>query len=242
VNGRPEPSSEIRQRWRMVVRRGAPARDLPHREIEAAWDAGLARSALPVAVTGGARPRPRLVFGAPVPVGVTAEREPLDLFLSRRLTIAEVRAGLVEALPPGHALVELHDVWLGEASVTGRVVGADYRVELDGPVEPLARAIASMLAAEHLPRAGRKGDSAKAYDLRTLIASLSVAVAHSGGAPADGGPSIAPGAVLRMRLRHQPEVGNGRPDEVLAALGEATGTELHVRAIVRERLLFAGET
>jgi len=229
VNERPEPSSEARQRWRLVIRRGDEARDLAHREIEAAWESGLARTNLPVAVTGAARPRPRLVFGAPVPVGVTAERELLDLYLSRRLTITEVREGLLEALPRGHALVELHDVWLGEPSVTGRVIAADYRVELDGPVEPLVDAVAILLAATRLPRPGRKGDAAKAYDLRPLIVSLGV----------EASPSA--GVVMRMRLRHQPEGANGRPDEVLSALGEATGVEIRPRAVVRERLVLAGE-
>lgn len=214
----------------MVVRRGDEARDLTHREIESAWEEGLARSTLPVAVAGGARARPRLAFGAPVPVGVTAEREPLDLYLSRRLTIADVRARLVEALPPGHALVELHDVWLGEASVTGRVVAADYRVDLDAPVEPLARAVATMLGADRLPRAARKGDVARSYDLRPLIVSLDVQASPS------------PGVIVRMRLRHRPEGGSGRPDEVITTLGEAAGIDLRVRAIVRERLLLAGET
>ncbi len=229
MNERPAPSTEVRQRWRIVVRRGAEARDLTHREIEAAWEAGFARSTLPVAATSGARARPRLVFGAPVPVGATAEREPLDLYLSRRLTIADARARLVEALPPGHDLVELHDVWLGEPSLTGRVVAADYRVELDAPIEPLVRAATSLLGAGLLPRAGRKGDAAKSYDLRPLIVSLN----------AEASPTA--GVVVRMRLRHQPEGGNGRPDEVLLALAEAAGVELRPRALVRERLILSGE-
>ena len=42
--------------------------------------------------------------------------------------------------------------------------------------------------------------------------------------------------ILRMTLRHDPEKGVGRPEEVLAALGEAAGETLEPVELVRERL------
>ena len=43
--------------------------------------------------------------------------------------------------------------------------------------------------------------------------------------------------VLRIRTRFRPELGSGRPEEVIAALGDASGTQLEVRRTVRERLI-----
>lgn len=224
--------SEVRQRWRLVVRRGEAARELAHRDVEVFWNEGLERAGIPAAMAGTARSRSRLVFAAPVPVGALAEREPIDLVLAERLTIADLRARLEVALPPGHELVDLYDVWIGEPSIAGRAVAADYRLEVDaagiGP-EALAAACTGLLAERWLERPRRKGETGRTYDLRPLISTLGVQ-------PSAGGSSI-----VRMRLRHHPELGNGRPEEVLGALGDRLGRELGVREMVRERLWLAGE-
>jgi hypothetical protein len=44
---------------------------------------------------------------------------------------------------------------------------------------------------------------------------------------------------VTMTLRHDPEKGVGRPEEVLAALGERVGTALGTASLVRERLVLA---
>ena len=66
------------------------------------------------------------------------------------------------------------------------------------------------------------------YDLRPLLADLAVA---------DPGPPV----VVRVRTRFDPVLGNGRPEEVVAALGEAAGATVAVHSIVRERLLMRGD-
>jgi radical SAM-linked protein len=244
VNGRVEPSgAESRQRWRVVVRRGEAARDMTHREVEDAWADGLASAGVPVAPTGGSRPRPRLVFGAPVPVGVTADREPLDLYLRERLTIADLRERLVRALPRGHTLVDLHDVWLGSPSIASLVVSGDYRCLLADDAGLVGAAAAELLGATRLTRAARKGDTSKPYDLRPLILAMSVAPAEGSAAVADGSEGGGRGAraILGMRLRLASEAGTGRPDEVVDELGRAAGRPLIVLTTVRERLVLAQE-
>ena len=53
----------------------------------------------------------------------------------------------------------------------------------------------------------------------------------------DAGPPV----VVRTRTRFHPELGTGRPEEVLAALAEAAGHPLSPEAIVRERLILADD-
>jgi hypothetical protein len=43
--------------------------------------------------------------------------------------------------------------------------------------------------------------------------------------------------VVRVRTRFDPALGTGRPEEVVAALGDVLGHPLEVRSTVRERLL-----
>jgi hypothetical protein len=44
-----------------------------------------------------------------------------------------------------------------------------------------------------------------------------------------------------MRTLSHPSLGTGRPDEVVAALGDLAGIDLEVRMVVRERLVLAEE-
>jgi hypothetical protein len=43
--------------------------------------------------------------------------------------------------------------------------------------------------------------------------------------------------IVRVRTRYRPDLGSGRPEEVVAALAEAGGVELVISRTVRERLV-----
>ena len=117
-----------RQRWRVFVARGQEARDVPHRDVAAAWEVGLRDSGLPLVTTEGRNPQPRVVFAAPMPVGMLAEREPLDVWLLEWRRIDIVRPALEAAAPPGQRVVDLYDVWIGAPSLPASVIAGDYRV------------------------------------------------------------------------------------------------------------------
>ncbi len=82
-----------------------------------------------------------------------------------------------------------------------------------------------LLSAARLERHRPKGNESVAYDLRPLLASIDVR---------EDAPTV-----LLVRTRFLPERGAGRPEEVLAALGDALGTPLAAAQIVRERILLA---
>lgn len=243
----PPAPAEPRQRWRLVYARSASAPQLAQRDQGAAWEAGLRESGLPVVGQDLVPPRPRIAFAAPLGVGLPAERELADLFLSERLPVAFVRDALEAHLPEGHRLVELLDVWLGEAALPGQVIAADYRADVrigggsaDGEVatrtpDALADTARRLLREPALPRTRDKGGQPVAYDLRPLLADI-IVIEGAGSAPG----ATAPVAIqLRIRVRYDPERGVGRPEEVLAALAEAAGLELSLESLVRERVVLA---
>jgi hypothetical protein len=134
-------------------------------------------------------------------------------------------------LPTGWRLVDLGDVWLAGPPLAGRVAAADYWISLgpDAPDAPvLASACELLLAASALPRERQKGDGMVRYDLRPLLVDVGVAAA---------GPPV----VLRARTRFHPELGSGRPEEVVAALADAAGVALEIAFIERERLILADD-
>lgn len=214
------------QRWRLVVARAADPHAMTQRDLNDAWLASIGAAGLPLARTEGATVRPRISFGAPLPVGMAAAGELIDVVLTERWPAWRVREALEPRLPEGWSLVRMEDVWLGGPPLAGRVVAADYRVDLDAPVAraSLAAACAVLLAAGSLPRERHKGDRVVTYDLRPLLIDLTPTATH-------------PDASVRVRTRFHPELGTGRPEEVVAALADVVGTPLGIRGIVRERLL-----
>ena len=232
----PEPARvpEARQRWRLTLARTAAVSDRSQREVAEVWEAAILDAGLPVARTADARSRLRIAFGAPLPSGVATDADWLEVVLTERWPRWRVREAVDPRLPEGWSLVELEDVWLGGPPLAGRVAAADYRVELDGtaPDGPDAGSLTEgadrLLAAPTILRDRAKGDRTVTYDLRPLL--LDVAVAAAG-----------PPVVLRIRTRIHPELGTGRPEEVVAALGAVTGRPVVVARMTRQRLLLVDD-
>lgn len=229
---------EPRQRWRLVVARDASAVTQTQREVAEAWEASILAAGLPVAMTEATQPRPRISFGAPLPVGYTADGELIDVVLVERWPIWRVRDALAAAVPTGWRIVDLQDVWLAGPPLAGRVAAADYRITLapagsdgsPGEVGPdaLADACTALLAASALPRERAKGSATVRYDLRPLLVDVRVG---------ETGPPV----VLEARTRFHPELGTGRPEEVVAALADHVGVPLAIGSVVRQRVVLADE-
>lgn len=222
-----EVAAPPKQRWRLVLARDPAAPPLGGRELIEAWDATLEASGLPLHRPAG-RPRARIAFAAPLPLGIGAEHELAELFLAERVPVWRLREALQGRLPVGWELLDAFDVWVGGPPLAGRVTGAQYRVTLgvDVPAPMLVQACEALLAATTLPRTRQKRDALVPYDLRPLLWSLNVA---------DSGPPT----MLRIRTRTHPELGSGRPEEVIAALGERVRQVFDATSIVRERIILA---
>ena len=178
--------------------------ELSQRDTSTAWEAAVVASGLPVAVGDAAKPKPRLAFGAPLPVGMAAEAELIDVVLTERLAAWRVREALDAPPPGGLDAGRLADVWLGGPPLAGRVVAADYRVTLGGTSDAAALEVAAteLLEARTLLRERLKGDGVVRYDLRPLLIDVRVVGA---GSPVVADPHpIPPGA------RDRPARG-GRP-------------------------------
>ena len=213
-----------------MLARGTLEPDAGQREQLAAWEQALTDSGLPVAGLAAAPPRPRFAVAAPLSASIPGEAELVDVWLVERAPAWRVREALGASMPPAHRLIEAYDVWPGSPALPGLVAASVYRAEAGiGNVDPaaLADACDAVLASPTLERERAKGGGTVRYDLRPFIEALAV----------DG---TAATATLRMTLRHDPEKGIGRPDEVLAALADLMGGSApKVTALVRERLVLA---
>ena len=218
-------TAEPRQRWRLVVARSAAAPELAQREVAEGWVAAIEAAGLPVAWTEAARSRPRIAFGAPLPIGMAASAELIDVVLTERWPVWRLREALTDRLPAGWSIIDLQDVWLAGPPLAGRVAAADYRVVLAGdvPVERLRDCAVELLGAPTLPRSRARGDDSVEYDLRPLLMDVTI----------EEGPPV----TICTRTRFHPELGTGRPEEVVAALGDLLGQSLEASSIVRDCLV-----
>jgi hypothetical protein len=197
------------------VARSADAPRLAGRDLGDAWEIAIEATGLPLHRPAG-RARARVSFGAPLQLGIAAERELADVLMASRVPIWQMREALDGRLPTGWTLVDLFDVWVGGPALAGRVVAADYRIELGGWVDPAAidGAARAVLDARELLRVRPKGETTVTYDLRPLLHRIDV----------EGGLND---VCLRIRTRIHPELGAGQP--------------LEVREVVRERLILADD-
>ena len=260
-------TNDPRQRWRLVVARDAAARDMVHRDVVTAWEAGLRASGLPLCMSEAATPRPRITFAAPAQVGVLAERELIDIVLTELILIHDLRAAVEAGAPTGYRAVDLYDVWLAGPSLASLVTAADYRAtattDVEGDVLPEAieaaeveAAIGALLAAPRLERVRTKGQGNVTVDIRPHLHQLRLAAGPRPASTTGPGPAsteapavastastaTAPGSFeLWMRLRLGGEGGVGRPEEIVAALGDQLGRRLVPGRIIRERVILADD-
>jgi hypothetical protein len=217
------------QRWRLILARSATGPDLSQREQGTVWAAALGAAGL-----DGGPEASRIVFAAPMPAGMSADADLADLFLPQRRTLADVRARLAPKLPDGYRLVDLHDDWVGEPALPGQVVAGDYRVRvvrgpgtplLDDAARDLGAAVPALLAASTIERVRRRPDR-PAGNLRPLVDVVRVLERDR----------------LWMRLRFDPALGTGRPEEVVAALAVLAGRSFMAQDPHRERLWLRAES
>ena len=223
--GRP---AEARQRWRPTYRRRRRSRRVAGRSAEQRGRGlgGGARSlrACPAVGLDLPRRRPRLVFGAPSRQGWPPMPSSSTSSSSERCPVAAVRERLVPRCRPSHELVDAHDVWLGEPPLSGQVVAADYLVSWRRPARrapsgPLVRELIERAPGSCSPRARSRGRATRAAAPSPTTSGLSD-LAHRGRRKLLAGPlRLASGSGRCF----DPERGVGRPEEVVAALGEGSG-------------------
>jgi radical SAM-linked protein len=212
------------QRLRVTFIKDEEVKYISHLDLMRLWERALRRAEVPLLHSQGFNPRPKISFAAPLAVGITGQREILDVTLERPLATKDFARAVNAQLPSGVTLVEVQEVYTTLPPLQTQVQGAEYlaSVALGEDRRQLEGRIASLLGSAQLPRL-RRG---REYDLRPLIEELRLEREQEDH------------YVLSMRLRAG-EQGTGRPDEVLDELGVAD----QVQSTTRTRLLFspAGE-
>ncbi|GIW86119.1 MAG: hypothetical protein KatS3mg108_0443 [Isosphaeraceae bacterium] len=209
-------------RIRLRFAKHGDLRLISHHDLLRCLERAVRRAGLPVAMTQGFTPRPKLNFAQALALGIEGRREVLELELDAPIEPAEVRDRLAATLPAGFAVLEARQVPPGRPA---QAVAADYCLEVPEPLRPaVRRALEAFLAAPCWPSVRVRGDRRTELDIRPLV--LGARLDHDGR--------------LCVRLALDPMAGSIRPAEWLEALGldelAAIGTPW-----IREDLILADE-
>jgi len=189
-------------------RKGEDASWISHLDVKRTLERAMRRAQLPLALTEGHNPHPKLSFGPPLPVGITGSAEVFAIHLGSTLAPDAVKERLNAQLPPGLQILE---AWVlpgyRKKETFGEIDVAEYEVMVGGiGADEVEARIAELLAREQLivQRGGDRPE--RSIDVRPFILTVSVTGSE------DGEVS------LRMRLKTGSH-GGARPQEIVELLG-----------------------
>lgn len=180
---------------------------ISHLDLMRVFERALRRAGLPLRMSEGFNPRPRLSFPAPLGVGIQGRDEIMEFVLSEWMPLQDVEDRLGKELPEGIGLLS---VGLGDPHHAARVAGMTYAVAPSEAVRDDPRlgadALAEFMARDEVPVRRIRKKREKTVNIRPFIRSLRW----------EGGEIV-------VRLNAGPD-GTTRPEEILGALGVDGGT------------------
>jgi radical SAM-linked protein len=202
----------ILQKVEIRFEKGEAIRFISHHDLMRALMRAVRRAALPVRLTEGFNPRPRLIFPVALEVGVASLDEVAEIEFNQCLNLQDLYERLSSALPPGLNLKSVKEL------VPRRTVRATrrmtYRLHLREAGMVLDPAtLPELMKAETIPFGRQREKAIQNVDLRPALLALDIA---------DGDLLVA------VRPTQQ---GTARPLEVLSLLMKQPLEALkHIRA------------
>ena len=188
---------------------------ISHLDLQRTMMRVIARSGIPVWFTQGFNPHAKLVFAAPIAVGVQSVCELLDIRLDRKMKISD----LIDTLN-AHLTTELCviDAYYPTTKFAD-IVYADYSVEIctAGASLDLARTINERLLSGELKATKKSKSGEKEIDVKSVINSISISfdevsrnIKMAIRLPAGNVESISPEVLIGV-LREQVGILSGDP-------------------------------
>ena len=154
-----------------------------HRDAARLWERALRKAELPVAMSQGFTPRPRISFGLALPTGGESWGEYLVIELAAgiEVTADELRDRLNAALPPGFSVAAAQISDADTPSLQEDVVACTWQLTLASVTQEEADAAAGrLMAAETLPLERERKGERRVDDIRPAVESVVSGTADDG--------------------------------------------------------------
>jgi radical SAM-linked protein len=189
-------ASKVRLRF---AKRG-DLRLISHHDLLRCLERLLRRAAIPMALSQGFNPRPKIVVTLALGLGIEGRREVVELDLDEAMDPAEVLRRLRAAAPPGLDWLEAEGVPAGRAAQPKQVA---YALDVPADFRALAgERLDAFLRAEEWPYTRHRPDRTVEVDLRPFVLQAELDALGS----------------LRFLMKILPS-GSARPEEFIDALG-----------------------
>ena len=204
--------------WLISFARGGPARYLSHLDTSRVVQRTFARAGVPIALSEGMRPKPRISLPLPLPVGAAGASELAVVEVPEGVeATTDVLKALRDASPPG--VEPLHIVDAGERHPRPQASAAEYACLLDGDAGAIAAAVERYNDTEHAIRERVSPKGTRRLDLKDYAGDV-VAT------PVEGGARV--GFTIRRRSD-----GAARPQELIDLIAEWAEVEPAMRGLER---------
>lgn len=209
--------------WLLGFARRGPARYLSHLDTARTVQRTFARAGVPIALSHGMRPKPRLSLPLPLPVGAAGEEElaVVEIPEGVEASAATLKA-LREASPPGFEPLSIVDA--GEQHPRPQARAAEYACVLDGDAGAILAAVERYNDSEDAIRERVSPKGTRRLDLKEYAGDVSAA-------PVEGG------ARLGFTIRHRRD-GAARPQELIDLIAEWAEVEPAMRGLQRLRIVW----
>jgi radical SAM-linked protein len=172
-----------------------------HHDLLRCLERTLRRAEIPMALSRGFNPRPKIVFALALALGIEGRGEVVELELAEPLAPAEVLRRLSSASPAGLDWLDAEAVAPGRPAPRAEAVR--YLLEVpEGRRDATRERLDALLASVEWPYTRQREDHTVALDLRPFVLEA----------------ALDPSGVLRFRLKMAPS-GSARPEELIDALG-----------------------
>ncbi len=162
---------------RVRFARGEAVKFISHLDLMKVFERAIRRSGLPIAYSQGFNPHPQMVFGLPLPVGVTSDGEYADFELVREIKPEQFMEELNKSLPEAVRIIAAAGKNT-RANIMASVSGADYVLDIflneTLPMNTISEKLKWMMESESIMVLKEGKGNAKEIDIRPLILGASL--------------------------------------------------------------------
>lgn len=208
----------IQQKVEIRFQKSESVRFISHHDLMRAMMRALRRAGLPVRLTEGYNPRPRIVFPVALEVGVASLDEVAEIEFNQCIETQEVYRRLALTLPPGLELKSVQEMPLNrQGRIPERI---HYLIHLrEAAIQIPTQTIQTLMAATTLPFQRQREKRVQSVDLRPALLAV----------------RTTPEGDLEIEVRPS-QNGTARPLEVLSLLTKMPVEELKRVRVTKTRM------
>lgn len=221
--------------------RGEEVKFISHLDLMKVFERALRRSKLLISYSQGFNPHPRIVFGLPLPVGVTSETEFADFELSEEIKPDEFTERLNKQLPPGIKILQASFEDSGEnimASVTMASYDVHIRFAQDIGIEYVKEKIRNFMKENSIVVKKEGKNGIKNIDIRPMIHKFDIEADPESGVTDDNSSS---GSIYCLKmLLSAGSIANLKAELLVEAFKSVSGLDASILKIHRSGLFLKG--